>query len=326
MGSIDYIFESESGINKDELSQGDLLHRTPELAAAIRQAHAHYADAPSYTHFLVLTQSCDLVRRPKKCKAPYITICAVRPLTIAVDRELTSLIDQLGGCPVPVGSSQSEVLAKQYLERVLNNTVDGLFFVPKGSANTVDEHMCAFLPLSIALKTDHYDVCLNAKVAQARPIFAAKIGSLASNLYGRVATPDLVEEVGSAAASTYKAEFFDELGLGNMLWLSPFERDELTKALARHDVDELGPLTREIVKEMVSAIPNPRDLIADRVVDILKKRKLLASLAPAEALDEHATLEEDAQLAALDIAASKVRNFIRNDAVISKVLKLHGGR
>lgn len=326
MGSIDFIFEGESGVNKEELSQGDLLHRTPELAAAIRQAHAHYADAPSYTHFLVLTQSCDLVRRPKKCKAPYITICAVRPLTIAVDRELTSLIDQLRGCPIPVGSTQSEVLAKQYLERVLNNTVDGLFFVPKGSANTVDEHMCAFLPLSIALKTEHYDECLRAKVAQARPIFAAKIGSLASNLYGRVATPDLIEEVGHDAASTFKAEFFEELGLGNMLWLSPFERDELTKALGRHDVDEHGPLTVERVKEMISSIPSPRDLIADRVVEILIKRKLLATPAPTEALEGQAPLEEETQQAALQLAASKVRNFIRNDAVISKVIKLQGGR
>lgn len=326
MGSIDFIFEHEGQVNSRELSQGDLLHRTPELAAAIRQGHTHYANAPSYTHFLVLTQSCDLVRRPKKCKAPYITICAVRPLTIAVDRELDSLIDNLSGFPIRVGSTQSEVLAKQYLERILNNTVDGLFFIPKGSANTVDEHLCAFLPLSIALKTDHYDVCLQAKVAQARPIFAAKIGSLASNLYGRVATPDLIEEVGSDAASAYKGEFFDELGLGNMLWLSPFEREELTKALGRYDVQEHGPVTVERVKEMISSLPSPRDVIADRVVEILIKRKMLALPTPLEALTGQTPSAEEDQRAAIQMAANKVKNFIRNDTVISKVLKLQGGR
>lgn len=327
MADIRFIFEDEAAIDRMELSQGDLLYRSPELAEAIKQAHGHYAEAPTYTHFLVLTQSCDLVRRPRKCKAPYITICAVRPLTIAVDRELTTLIEDLNGCPIPVGNTKSEVLAKQYLERVLNNTVDGLFFVPKGSAHTVDEHLCAFLPLSIALKVGHYDVCLAAKVAQAKPIFAAKIGSMASNLYGRVATPDLIEEVGRIAADTYKAEFFEELGLSNMLWLSPFEREQLATAIAAHDTDQHGALTVDGVKGLIASIPEPRDIIANRVVEILIKRNLLAlPMAPAESDAAASEENEAAQAAALEAAANKVRNFIRNDQVIARLTKLQVDR
>jgi hypothetical protein len=183
--SFDFIFEPTEGIDHDQLLQGDLLHRTKALADAIAQAHSYYATAGDYSHFLVLTQSCDLVRRRgDKCKSRYITICAVRPLSTAVNRELSRYTSPIKGCPIPVGKLENNLLARQYLERVLNNTIDGIFFIPKGSASTVDEHLCAFLPLSVALRVDHYDTCLSAKVAQTKEIFSAKIGSLASNTSG----------------------------------------------------------------------------------------------------------------------------------------------
>ncbi|WP_210359308.1 hypothetical protein [Sphingomonas beigongshangi] len=270
--AFDFIFEPEGRIDYEALLQGDLLNRNDELAQIVAEAHRYYAEAADYSHFLVLTQSCDLVRRKGACKARYITICAVRPLALFVERELAKYSQPLAGFPVPVGNLQDSVLARQFLERVMNNTVDGVFFIPKGSASGVDTHLCAFLPLSIALRADHYEACLSAKVGQATEIFAAKIGSLASGLYSRIATPDLAERHGGKAAAAYRDAFFDELGVRSIAWLSTFQRNELEKAVA---TPRPSPLETHDAEEVLRSLPSETDALAARAVEVLVNRKLL---------------------------------------------------
>jgi len=274
---FDFIFVDAHATDLTQLAQGDLLKRTPELAEAVGQAHSYYAEANDYTHFLVLTQSCDLVRRASGCKTRYITVCAVRPLSVAVDREMSKFTNEMEGFPFRVGDLDRGILARQYLDRVMNNTVDGMFFIPRGSADTVDEHLCAFLPLSIALRTSHYDICLGAKVAQAEEIFAAKIGSLASGLYGRIATPDLHEKR-PASVSSFKEEFFEELGYASVAWLSPVQKKAL-KVRVRTAVTEQGgtPITPERAEQILSNLPNEATDFVERAIQILLKRKLLAN-------------------------------------------------
>lgn len=275
---FDFIFVEESRIERHQLLQGDLLRRTPELATAIEQAHSYYARAEDYSHFLVLTQSCDLVRRNGKCKSRYITICAVRPLSVAVAREMTRFTNSLDGFPFPVGELDRSILAKQYLERVLNNTVDGIFFIPKGSAPSVEAHLCAFLPLAITLRVDHYDVCLSAKVAQSREIFAAKVGSLASGLYARIATPDLHERHGTQTEKMYKESFFEELGYQRVAWLSPVEKQAL-KARVKEAVLDAGDgsVSEEAAEALLDNLPNEASELADRALAILAKRSLIST-------------------------------------------------
>ena len=77
--SMDFIFTKPNDVDYGSLRQGDLLIKNPHLKAAIAEAHKYYADTPDYTHFLVLTQSCDLVRRGKKPpKSRYITLAAAQ--------------------------------------------------------------------------------------------------------------------------------------------------------------------------------------------------------------------------------------------------------
>ena len=298
---FDFIFEPDAKVDRASLLQGDLLQRTPKLARTIGEAHSHYADAPTYSHFLVLTQSCDLVRRKGECKSRYITICAVRPLAIAVERELRDYVDPIERFPIAVGKLQNSILARQFLERVLNNTVDGFFFIPKGAAPTVTEHLCAFLPLSVALRVEHYDACLEAKVGQATEIFAAKIGSLTSGLYGRIATPDLTEKRGKSVADEYKKKFFDELGVKSVAWLSPFQRKELEK-LVKGSPPQAGEpeLERAEAERLLKSLPTEVDALAGRAIDVLVGRKLLP--------------EDDA-------VKQKAKNFLRNDSQFSKLAR-----
>jgi hypothetical protein len=300
--SFDFIFEPTEQIDWEQLLQGDLLHRTPALADAIGQAHSYYATASDYSHFLVLTQSCDLVRRKGgTCKSRYITICAVRPLSLAVERELDRYTNPLAGCPVPVGNTENSVLARQYLERVLNNTVDGIFFIPRGSAETVEDHLCAFLPLSVALRVEHYETCLGAKVGQAKEIFAAKVGSLASNLYARIATPDLHERNDRKAVEDYKRIFLEELGYSSVVWLTSYQRSELetriSEALKSSGQEKL---TREESLELIKGLPREADAIADRVVRVLTENKLL---------------DDDPEI------QRKARNYLKNDRAYQRLTK-----
>lgn len=299
---FDFIFEKAERLDRTQLRQGDLLQRTPALAAALAEAHSYYADAHDYSHFLVLTQSCDLVRRRDKgCKSRYITICAVRPLTLAVKREFEQYTNPLNGCPVPIGDREKNLLARQFLERVVNNTVDGIFFIPRGAAETVDDHLCAFLPLSVALRATHYEVCLSAKVGQVKDIFAAKIGSLASNLYSRIATPDVHEENERQSVDAFMNGFFEDLGYRSVAWLTPFERSVLEQRIQEAlKASGENELSEPAAKAIIESLPTEADAIADRVVEILVQRKLLS---------------DDPQI------HKKARNFLLNDREYKRLAK-----
>lgn len=300
--TFDFIFETGEQFSRAKLQQGDLLKRTDRLAEAINQAHSYYADAPDYSHFLVLTQTCDLVRRKGgRCNSRYITICAVRPLSLFVARQFESYTQPLDGCPVPIGDRANKVLAQQFLGRIVNNTVDGMFFIPKGTAPTVDEHLCAFLPLSIALQVGHYDTCLTAKVAQVKEIFAAKIGWLAGNQYSRVATPDIHENNDPGVVKAFMDQFFDELGYSSVMWLSPFERsvfeERIAESLKLTGRDELTP---EETTSLLKGLPKEHDKIAERVVDVLIERNLF---------------DNDPE------KVRRAKNFLLNDAHFKKLTK-----
>lgn len=60
-----FLFKDSQNIDTNNLHQGDLLINAEPLSSAINQAHSYYATAEDYSHFMVLTQSCDLVLRKK---------------------------------------------------------------------------------------------------------------------------------------------------------------------------------------------------------------------------------------------------------------------
>ena len=63
---------------KDDLRQGDLLEKTEALEELLEEVHPYYLK-DTYTHFLIITQSCDLVRRNgNPPKSRYVTIAGVR--------------------------------------------------------------------------------------------------------------------------------------------------------------------------------------------------------------------------------------------------------
>jgi len=185
-------FTYEENIDTEALHQGDLLSKTPELTELLETVHPHYLKA-DYTHFQVLTQSCDLVLRSGKCKARYLTLAAVRPLPLVIEREIDSRFPTIEIDGEKYLSDKNKVYLTDFLSRLFNNNNGEHFFLRASPMHGLFDDSCTFLHISIALRaSDHYERCLKAKIIQLDAVFQSKLGWLAGNMYSRVATPDYV--------------------------------------------------------------------------------------------------------------------------------------
>lgn len=270
---FEFLFKDLDDHNWGELHQGDILQRTDALGAVIAEAHGYYASEPSYTHFMVLTQSCDLVRRNGKQKARYITLAAVRPLSALVDIIISKYKCSPSDVPIVICRAEAAIYARQVLEKLVHNTYDGYFFIPKDSHSRITEDMLAFLPLSIALRVTHFDECLRAKVAELRDIFEAKVGWLTGNLYSRVGTPDIEEVDG---AEDIKKQFYDDALFGRTVWLSAAQNRAFTKSLqAWRRSNDGAQVPPDVAIALAREVPRDLDLIAQRAVEELARRGIL---------------------------------------------------
>ena len=180
---------------EDDLEQGDLVRRTPELLDVLAEAHKHFLDE-KYSAFIVLTQSCDMARRGgPACKSRYINLAVVRPLDDMLlqllDAECKRVVirkDPLEG----VYLTESRFRAEQLLSRIIhqNEQGQGLFYLHPDADAGIAVPSLALLQVSIALRRDHYKTLLQARIGRLRPEFQSRLGWLIGNLYSRVATRD----------------------------------------------------------------------------------------------------------------------------------------
>lgn len=184
-------FTYKQDMDREFLCQGDILEITDGLRAVLGEVHPYFLHK-HYRYFMVLSQSCDLVRRDgKTCKTPYITLAAVRSYSSFLKKMLISgkLVEEASGFLLM--DEKRKERAYQLIERVYNNTEPEYFFLYKEDALEFPESMVAYLKVSIALKSkEHYEKCLSAKKLELADEFKAKLGWLVGNMYSRVGTAD----------------------------------------------------------------------------------------------------------------------------------------
>mgnify|MGYP004462445627 CR=1 FL=1 len=187
--NIHFTYKADADMNS--LCQGDVLNITEELAEVLRSVHPYFLNE-QYKYFMVLSQSCDLVRRNgKNCKTPYITLAAIRSYDSFLERTLirSKYAENISG--LLLMEEKKKEKAYQLIERIYNNTESEYFFLYKEEALEFPESMIAYLKVSIALKSqEHYDKCLAAKKLELSDEFKAKLGWLVGNMYSRVGTAD----------------------------------------------------------------------------------------------------------------------------------------
>ena len=176
-------------VDAPDLQQGDLLKRTAELEGLLRSYYPLYAAKEENRHFLVLTQTCDLVRRENnRCATRYIAIAPVRPLQVALQRKLSELTQVEVAEAVPIYTRQAETKLRQWLERLLNNNEAAYFYLRRQPDKELPDDSCAFLALSIAIKSElHYETCLRSRCLTLDEIFRAKLGWLVGQMYSALA-------------------------------------------------------------------------------------------------------------------------------------------
>jgi hypothetical protein len=182
----------QESVGKD-LAQGDILLPSEELRGILNGVHPWFND-PKYLGFIIISQTCDLVRRDGvRCKTPYIEIAVVRGLRgyrLALFRRH---LDWLGDRYFPI---REQSKARELLERIMNQNESGLglFYLHPEASIGIAEESVALLRVSIALRAEeHYGVVLAARRGTLHAEFANRLGWLCGNLYSRVGVRDWTE-------------------------------------------------------------------------------------------------------------------------------------
>lgn len=278
-----------------ELGQGDLLEKTAEVRALLEAVHPHYAK-DHYTHLLVLTQSCDLVRRAGGvCGARYVSLAAVRPLSLVLERAVERHQDDFCRTAGVCGrgkQSQIKRSLEEFVERLLNNNEPEYFYLEPDVAAGISDASCAFLRLSIAVRAkDHYETLLKARRLSLTEVFQAKLGWLVGSMYSRVGTPDWVPER-IPTKSQFQKKVETILG-GVVQWVD----DEKLEAAK---VANPGLTTRAALREHIekTGVPKRKDRVLDVVLEVLRREALLE-----------------------DEKAQRFRRILWNDPALSTLLK-----
>ena len=139
--NIHFTYKADADMNS--LCQGDVLNITEELAEVLRSVHPYFLNE-QYKYFMVLSQSCDLVRRNgKNCKTPYITLAAIRSYDSFLERTLirSKYAENISG--LLLMEEKKKEKAYQLIERIYNNTESEYFFLYKEEALECPESMIA---------------------------------------------------------------------------------------------------------------------------------------------------------------------------------------
>lgn len=176
-----------------DLAQGDILLPTNDLRKALDTAHKWFND-PKYLGFVVISQTCDLVRRRGgPCKTPYIEIAVVRPFRAHILALLRQHCCWIGDRIFPKSEWRP---AAELVDRIINQNESslGIFYLHPEAAIGIGEGAIALLRVSISLRaSEHYETLVAARKGRLHPEFANKMGWLCGNLYSRVGIRDWKE-------------------------------------------------------------------------------------------------------------------------------------
>lgn len=257
-----------------DLQQGDIIGRKDELLEVLRGVHSYFCDE-RYIAFLVLTQSCDLVRRKRgECKARHISLATVREM----DQVLPGIIHELSGTRYQsILLRERKSIAEEFLERLIdqNEQSRGLFYLHPAADAGIAVASLAFLRVTITLRQEHYDILTKCRVGRLQPEFSNKLGWLVGNLYSRIGTPDWSDKAGGDSGARLARTYLNDAAPDHRwvpeAWVRGAEKKKVDlTTLADNPVIELAPyappsaldvilneLHRSAVAVRIDAVSNP---------------------------------------------------------------------
>lgn len=262
--------------DKDYLQQGDLLKKSDELNSILKDIHAYYTIKEDYTHFFVLSQTCDLIRREGECKARYITLAVVRPLEVVLNRHFEKLVSLDLARKGKIGGSKHREKAKLFTESLLNNNVNEYFYLHEENAMDFHEPSCAFLRLSISIKIEHYDACLKARFLSLDETFQAKLGWLTGNMYSRVGTEEWEARYGKQTFNAKIKHLLEQ----EWSWVDDKKLNQAKADIPAGLLDEAPENIRKYIKNY--KIKNPRQNAIAGVLEVIQNMREEGTLPNAD--------------------------------------------
>jgi len=275
-----------------DLQQGDILEVTGDLREVLHEVHTHFDD-PRYSRFLVLTQSCDLVRRDGRSpRTLYINLAAIRPLDDVLPRYLDVVCEavQIGRRTVEgLYINSTKYKAEQFIQRLMNQNEKelGLFYLHPDDTIGIAVPSVALLQVSIALRAqEHYPILEAARRGRLAPVFQSRLGWLAGNLFSRVATREWRRS--------------DMRALGQQLLDGEHEApsrprwvaDSYVQAAKKARIDVSGMTMDEVLSELENLRPEPPvSRAAERVCELI--REVVGQVTHEQLETLRATLEGD---------------------------------
>lgn len=288
--NIHFTYKAGTEIDKNSLCQGDVLEITDELSMVLKDVHPYFLNE-QYKYFMVLSQSCDLVRRNgKDCKTPYITLAAIRSYADFLERMLIKGRYAEKNHGLLLMDEKNKDRAYQLIERIYNNTEPEYFFLYKEEALEFPESMVAYLKVSIALKSsEHYDECLKAKKIELTDEFKAKLGWLVGNMYSRVGTADWEGVMSSQARKDMLNQDLNSMCIiGNKEQLKQLKKEILERAESdpKHEdaVAFISDITIKTRYEKVMDIIEDVIQTSSKKIPAEEKEKLLKAIKSRSAL------------------------------------------
>lgn len=298
---MDWIFHAAEP--DSALSQGDVLLPQESLLKALREVHPHFCNS-KYLGFMLLTQSCDLLQRgaDRACKAPHLEICTIR----ALDDYIFSILD--AECaPVAPGiySDSDKPRARDLLTRVFNQNEQalGLFYIHQAPDVTgLVVPAIAVLRVSVALRTEHYEMLRQCRTASMDPAYAAKLGWLVGNLYSRVGVDDwhdsgkggefgdlLEDYLGNRGSTVPRPKWLPSAKIAAALALSPNladlpREDALTLLEKAHFKTSMDMALESVLKQATKVLeralvePHPPADLATKIANRLRSDPTFARL------------------------------------------------
>lgn len=265
---MNYIFVDQSNLDPVTLMQGDLLKFTDSLNQLLKSSNSNSTNFDNINYLVVLTQSCDLVRRNGKAKSRYITLAPVHDLAVAIKDRTHKLKDKSIDGKISICNSNDRSQTLQYVERLLSNSEKDYFCLPLECHDAFNVDYCISLNISVAIENTFYEQCLEAKIGQMEDIYAAKLGWMTGHQFSRVATPDVEDVVRTAnEESNFRSAFMARVLTSQTVWLSTHQIRELKKLIKRSNVS--NPVSSHTLRGLTNQIPSSYSLAIDRVVEVL---------------------------------------------------------
>lgn len=285
-----------------DLQQGDIIESTDTIRSLCEQVHPYFCDQ-KFLGFMVITQSCDLVRRRgNDCSAHYINLAIIRSLEEVLPTLLNSVCTPLASC---IYKNESKGEAKKLLSRVFNQNEQalGIFYLHPDEQAGIAVPSVVLLRVSVSFRSEHYKTITDARRGRLKPEFQSKLGWLTGNLFSRVGTTDWNESSErqkelKKLIALLMGEDKSQQSDNSIVWINgswveaakksgvnirELRKDQLPEIIAKHKFptpkEDIVKVVKQTIKKM---LPNTDDEIIKKLENrLLNDSEITAALKRA---------------------------------------------